>query len=131
MLYEFFKSVNELYLRKKEKRVFSNREAKKLKENLIVASSVEGSPDKVIRTYNIPSRAQLRVENNEDIGSGTQLVKIPRDMGRTRDITGGLPRVTELMEARAPQGPATVCEIDGLVSFGKPKRSSRQRRTWR
>ncbi|PKL81031.1 MAG: DNA-directed RNA polymerase subunit beta' [Ignavibacteriae bacterium HGW-Ignavibacteriae-4] len=79
----------------------------------------------VIRTYNIPSRAQLRVENNEDIGSGTQLVKIPRDMGRTRDITGGLPRVTELFEARSPHNPAIVTEIDGIVSFEKPKRNQR------
>ncbi len=81
--------------------------------------------DKVIRTYNIPSRAQLRVENNETIGTGTQLVKIPRDMGRTRDITGGLPRVTELFEARSPQNPAIVTEIDGIVSFEKPKRNQR------
>lgn len=79
----------------------------------------------LIRTYNIPSRALLRVDDNEAIGIGTQLVKIPRDMGRTRDITGGLPRVTELFEARAPQNPAIISEIDGLVSFEKPKRNQR------
>ncbi len=81
--------------------------------------------ENVIRTYNIPSRAQIRVEDNEIVGVGSSLVKIPRDMGRTRDITGGLPRVTELFEARAPQGPAIVSEIDGFVSFDKHKRGQR------
>ncbi|HOV92481.1 MAG TPA: DNA-directed RNA polymerase subunit beta' [Candidatus Kapabacteria bacterium] len=81
--------------------------------------------DNVIKTYNIPSKAQLRVEDGEVIGIGTHLAKIPRDLGRTTDITGGLPRVTELFEARAPQNPAVVAEIDGVVSFGKPKRGQR------
>jgi len=67
----------------------------------------------------------LRVEDGEVIGIGTHLAKIPRDLGRTTDITGGLPRVTELFEARAPQNPAVVAEIDGVVSFGKPKRGQR------
>lgn len=79
----------------------------------------------VLKSYNIPSRAQLRVDDTEDVKVGTPLVKIPRDMGRTRDITGGLPRVTELFEARAPQNPATISEIDGLISFEKPKRGQR------
>jgi len=59
------------------------------------------------------------------VGVGSPLVKIPRDLGRMRDITGGLPRVTELFEARAPQNPAIVSEIDGIVSFDKPKRGQR------
>jgi DNA-directed RNA polymerase subunit beta' len=79
----------------------------------------------VLKTYNIPSRAQLRVDDNEEVGIGTPLAKMPRDLGRNRDITGGLPRVTELFEARAPQGPAVVSEIDGIVSFDKPKRGQR------
>ncbi len=79
----------------------------------------------VLKTYNIPSRAQLRVDDNDLIGIGTPMAKIPRDMGRTRDITGGLPRVTELFEARSPQNPAVVSDIDGLVSFGKHKRGQR------
>lgn len=79
----------------------------------------------VLKSYSIPSRAQLRVDDSELVGIGSALVKMPRDMGRTRDITGGLPRVTELFEARAPQNPAVVSEIEGLVSFDKPKRGQR------
>jgi len=80
---------------------------------------------KILKVYNIPSRAQLTVDDNEFIGVGTPLAKIPRDLGRTRDITGGLPRVTELFEARAPQNPAIVTDIDGIVSFDKQKRGQK------
>jgi DNA-directed RNA polymerase subunit beta' len=79
----------------------------------------------VLKSYNIPSRSQLRVDDNEMVGIGTSLVKIPRDLGRTRDITGGLPRVTELFEARSPQSPAIVSDIDGIVAFDKMKRGQR------
>ena len=79
----------------------------------------------LIKTYNIPTKAQIRVDEDEQVGIGTALVKIPRDLGRTRDITGGLPRVTELFEARAPQNPAIVADIDGIITFEKPKRGSR------
>ncbi len=79
----------------------------------------------VLKLYNIPSRAQLRVDDNDLVGVGTPLVKIPRDLGRMRDITGGLPRVTELFEARAPQNPAVVSDIDGYISFEKHKRGQR------
>jgi DNA-directed RNA polymerase subunit beta' len=81
--------------------------------------------EKLIKTYSIPTKAQLRVDDNDVVGVGTPLVKIPRDLGRMRDITGGLPRVTELFESRAPQNPAIVSEIDGTVSYGKPKRGQR------
>lgn len=79
----------------------------------------------ILKSYNIPSKAQLRVDDGDIISIGTHLAKIPRDYGRTRDITGGLPRVTELFEARAPQNPAVVAEIDGVVTFGKMKRGQR------
>ena len=79
----------------------------------------------IIKSYNIPTKAQLRVEDGEHVGIGTPIVKIPRDLGRMRDITGGLPRVTELFEARAPQNPAIVSEIDGIIAFDKPKRGLR------
>ncbi len=81
--------------------------------------------DNVLKSYNVPTRAQLRVDDADMVGVGTPLVKIPRDLGRMRDITGGLPRVTELFEARAPQNPADVSDIDGLVSFEKQKRGQR------
>ena len=78
-----------------------------------------------IQSYIIPSRAQIVVDDGEVVTIGSKLVKMPRDLGRLRDITGGLPRVTELFEARAPQAPAAVTEIDGIVAIDKPKRGSR------
>ena len=78
-----------------------------------------------IQSYIIPTRAQIVVDDDEVVSIGTKLVKMPRDQGRLRDITGGLPRVTELFEARSPQAPAAVTEIDGTVTIEKPKRGSR------
>ncbi len=78
-----------------------------------------------MQSYIIPSRAQIVVDDGEVVTVGSKLVKMPRDLGRLRDITGGLPRVTELFEARAPQAPAAVTEIDGIVAIDKPKRGSR------
>jgi DNA-directed RNA polymerase subunit beta' len=76
--------------------------------------------------YIIPVRAHLTVDDGQEIGAGTVLAKIPRDIGKTRDITGGLPRVTELFEARSPNDPAVVSEIDGSVKFGPQRRGSRE-----
>jgi DNA-directed RNA polymerase subunit beta' len=76
--------------------------------------------------YIIPTRAHLAVNEGQDIVAGTVLVRIPRDIGKTRDITGGLPRVTELFEARSPNDPAVVVEIDGTISFGAQKRGARE-----
>jgi DNA-directed RNA polymerase subunit beta' len=87
---------------------------------------VQDAKGKKIATYIVPTRAHIIVDNNQQIGAGTVLVKIPRDIGKTRDITGGLPRVTELFEARSPQEPAIVSEIDGTVTFGAQKRGSRE-----
>ncbi len=77
-------------------------------------------------SYNIPVGAHLAVNDKEKIKSGHVLVKIPRTMGKSRDITGGLPRVTELFEARNPSNPATVSEIDGVVTYGGIKRGNRE-----
>jgi DNA-directed RNA polymerase subunit beta' len=77
-------------------------------------------------SYIIPTRAHLAVNDGQEIGAGTVLVRIPRDIGKTRDITGGLPRVTELFEARSPADPAIVSEIDGTVTFGAQKRGARE-----
>jgi DNA-directed RNA polymerase subunit beta' len=78
------------------------------------------------KTYNIPVGAHLAVESGEKVKSGQILVKIPRSVGKTRDITGGLPRVTELFEARNPSNPAVVSEIDGVVTYGGVKRGNRE-----
>jgi DNA-directed RNA polymerase subunit beta' len=82
--------------------------------------------DNVIRSYNLPVGAHLIVEDGDKITSGMVIVKIPRKSGKAGDITGGLPRVTELFEARNPSNPAVVSEIDGVVSFGKIKRGNRE-----
>jgi DNA-directed RNA polymerase subunit beta' len=84
---------------------------------------VEGKENK---TYNLPVGSHIVVNIGEKVRSGQVLVKIPRVMGRSRDITGGLPRVTELFEARNPSNPAVVAEIDGVVSFGNIKRGNRE-----
>ena len=86
------------------------------------------SPDnELIRTYDLPVGAHIQVEDGAEIKAGDILVKIPRAIGKSGDITGGLPRVTELFEARNPSDPATVAEIDGVVSFGKKlKRGNRE-----
>ena len=80
----------------------------------------------VLRSYNLPVGAHIMVDDNEQIEEGKILVKIPRKSARSGDITGGLPRVTELFEARNPSNPAVVSEIDGVVSFGKIKRGNRE-----
>jgi DNA-directed RNA polymerase subunit beta' len=76
--------------------------------------------------YNIPVGAHLAVDQGEKIKAGQVLAKIPRTMGKSRDITGGLPRVTELFEARNPSNPAVVSEIDGVVTYGGIKRGNRE-----
>jgi len=81
---------------------------------------------KETKNYNIPVGAHIVVEDSETVHNGQILVKIPRILGRSRDITGGLPRVTELFEARNPSNPAVVAEIDGVASFGGVKRGNRE-----
>lgn len=76
--------------------------------------------------YNIPVGAHLAVDAGEQIKAGQVLAKIPRAVGKSRDITGGLPRVTELFEARNPSNPAVVSEIDGVVTYGGIKRGNRE-----
>ncbi|MFN4286341.1 MAG: DNA-directed RNA polymerase subunit beta' [Lacibacter sp.] len=90
----------------------------------IPAVVVEGS--KEVKSYNLPVGSHLVVEEGEEVIAGQVLVKIPRVLSKLRDITGGLPRVTELFEARNPGNPAIVSEIDGVVSFGAIKRGNRE-----
>jgi len=78
------------------------------------------------KVFNIPTRAYLAVEEGEVIQAGTILAKISKATAKTRDITGGLPRVTELFEARSPHDPAVVSEIEGKVKFGARKKGSRE-----
>jgi len=80
----------------------------------------------VIKGYNIPVGAHIAVDEGDKIQTGQIIAKIPRSTGKTRDITGGLPRVTELFEARNPSNPAVVTEIDGVVTLGGVKRGNRE-----
>ncbi|MEO1517381.1 MAG: DNA-directed RNA polymerase subunit beta' [Bacteroidota bacterium] len=85
------------------------------------------SPDgDELKSYNLPVGSYISIEDGAEVKSGQKIVKIPRKLGKIQDITGGLPRVTELFEARNPSNPATVSEIDGVVGFGKIKRGNRE-----
>jgi len=80
----------------------------------------------LIRTYNLPVGGHVVIENGQKVKAGEVIVKIPRAVGKAGDITGGLPRVTELFEARNPSNPAVVSEIDGEITMGKIKRGNRE-----
>lgn len=80
-----------------------------------------------LRSYNLPVGSYISIEDGSEVSAGQKIVKIPRKLGKIQDITGGLPRVTELVEARNPSNPAIVSEIDGVVSFSaKIKRGNRE-----
>jgi len=95
-------------------------------KKLIPTLHIYGKKGELIRSYNLPVGAHLMVDDGEKINAGKILVKIPRRSSKSSDITGGLPRITELLEARNPSNPAVVSEIDGVVSFGKIKRGNRE-----
>ena len=105
----------------KEKVITDSRDKK-----LIPTLLIQDSKGVTLRSYNLPVGAHITVDEKEKITKGKILVKIPRKSGKSGDITGGLPRVTELFEARNPSNPAIVSEIDGVVSFGKIKRGNRE-----
>ncbi len=96
------------------------------KRKLLPTLHVQNSKGETLRSYSLPVGAHLLIEENQKIKAGAILVKIPRKSGKAGDITGGLPRVTELFEARNPSNPAVVSEIDGVVTFGKIKRGNRE-----
>ena len=104
-----------------EKIITDSKDRTKVPTVDIVSESGE-----VLGTYNLPVGGHLAVEDGQTIATGTTLVKIPRAVGGAGDITGGLPRVTELFEARNPSNPAIVSEIDGEVTMGKVKRGNRE-----
>ncbi|MBO6255592.1 MAG: DNA-directed RNA polymerase subunit beta', partial [Bacteroidaceae bacterium] len=106
-----------------------------LSESIIIESKdrtkvpvvgIYGEDGELIRTYNLPVGGHVVVEDGQDVKTGDVLVKIPRAVSKAGDITGGLPRVTELFEARSPSNPAVVSEIDGEITMGKPKRGNRE-----
>ena len=102
----------------REKVVIESKDKSKLPSIIIIGKDT--------KTYNLPVGSHIAVEEGDDVKAGQVLVKIPRVLGKLRDITGGLPRVTELFEARNPGNPAVVSEIDGVVTFGNVKRGNRE-----
>ena len=94
--------------------------------NRIPSADILDEKGNIIRSYNFPINGHLAVEDGEELKAGAVLVKIPRAVGKAGDITGGLPRVTELFEARNPSNPAVVSEIDGEVKMGAIKRGNRE-----
>ncbi|MHC5067789.1 MAG: DNA-directed RNA polymerase subunit beta', partial [Planctomycetota bacterium] len=86
---------------------------------------VEDASGERVGVYPIPEKATLRVQDGEEITAGTQIAITPREAAGPTDITGGLPRVTELFEARAPKDPSVMAEVDGIVDFGERKRGKR------
>lgn len=105
----------------REKVIIDTRD--KTKNPVIQITDGQGQ---VVKGYNIPVGAHIAVDEGAKIKMGEVIAKIPRSTGKTRDITGGLPRVTELFEARNPSNPAVVTEIDGVVTLGGVKRGNRE-----
>ena len=104
-----------------EKVVVESKNKKKIPSIKII------SPDgEELRRYNLPVGSYISIEDGAELTSGQKIVKIPRKLGKIQDITGGLPRVTELFEARNPSNPAVVSEIDGETMFGKIKRGNQE-----
>ena len=105
-----------------QEKVITDSKNKKIIPSLII----EDKDGNALRSYSLPVGAHLMISDGETVESGKTLAKIPRKSGKAGDITGGLPRVTELFEARNPSNPAVVAAIDGVVSFGKIKRGNRE-----
>lgn len=105
-----------------QEKVISESRNKKLIPTLLI----KDGKGETLRSYNLPVGSHIMVDDGDKIKEGKILVKIPRKSAKAGDITGGLPRVTELFEARNPSNPAVVSEIDGVVSFGKIKRGNRE-----
>ncbi len=82
--------------------------------------------ESILAYYSVPEKAHLRVDEGDYVEAGEELARTPREMGTTQDITGGLPRVTELFEARKPKDPAVMSEVDGIVELGERRRGKRQ-----
>ncbi|MEZ4893456.1 MAG: DNA-directed RNA polymerase subunit beta', partial [Saprospiraceae bacterium] len=105
-----------------EKIVTESKNKKKIPTIILV----DAKSGEELKTYSLPIGAYISVNDNAEVNSGQMLAKIPRKLGKIADITGGLPRVTELFEARNPSNPAIVAELDGVITFGAVKRGNRE-----
>ena len=109
----------------RRQRVIIEDREKKLHPHIEIIQK-KGDKEKRLRDFVIPEGAQLTIEDGEEVFAGQTLAKVSREAYKTRDITGGLPRVAELFEARRPKDPATISEVDGTVRFGDIKRGKRE-----
>src|SRR5213082_4181464 len=109
----------------RRQRVIIEDRDKKLHPHIEIIQK-KGEKEKRLRDFVIPEGAQLTVEDGQEVYAGLIIAKVGREAYKTRDITGGLPRVAELFEARRPKDPATISEIDGVVRFGEIKRGKRE-----
>src|SRR6266700_3187640 len=109
----------------RRQRVIIEDREKKLHPHIEIIQK-KGEKEKRLRDFVIPEGAQLAVEDGQEVHAGLVLAKVSREAYKTRDITGGLPRVAELFEARRPKDPATISEVDGTVRFGDIKRGKRE-----
>ncbi len=113
----------------KTMKIEKDTKAKGIERKVIIAHkgdlhpqiNIVGEDDKLIAVYLLPEKAYIEVEDGQKVSAGTMLAKVPRTITGTQDITGGLPRVTELFEARKPKDPAVMAEIDGIVEIQKEK----------
>ncbi len=104
-----------------EKIIQESKNKKKIPTVTVLSADGE-----ILKSYTLPVGSHISIEEGAEVDAGANLAKIPRSLGQIQDITGGLPRVTELFEARNPSNPAVTSEIDGIVSFGKIKRGNRE-----
>src|SRR5438094_406196 len=109
----------------RRQRVIIEDREKKLHPHIEIIQK-KGDKEKRLRDFVIPEGAQLTVDDGQEVYAGLVLAKVSREAYKTRDITGGLPRVAELFEARRPKDPATISEVDGTVRFGDIKRGKRE-----
>src|SRR6267143_1852467 len=109
----------------RRQRVIIEDREKKLHPHIEIIQR-KGDKEKRLRDFVIPEGAQLTVDDGVEVYAGQVLAKVSREAYKTRDITGGLPRVAELFEARRPKDPATISEVDGVVRFGEIKRGKRE-----
>jgi DNA-directed RNA polymerase subunit beta' len=116
-----FREESDLATQHKEKVIIETRDKTK-----IPVIHIKNTKKEILKTYNLPVGAHITINNGDKVIQGQTIVKMPRIVGKGGDITGGLPRVTELFEARNPSNPAVVSEINGQVSFGKIKRGNRE-----
>src|SRR5205814_2559317 len=109
----------------RRQRMINEDREKKLQAHIEVIKK-RGEKEKRVRNVVIPEGAQLMVEDGQEVYAGQIIAKVSREAYKTRDVTGGLPRVAELFEARRPKDPATISEVDGVVRFGEIKRGKRE-----